>query len=352
MDENFMERFDKIQDLHRMLDMVTEQKKEQIISGQEEVSDIIRHDNMQFNIIQNGQEVEVTKNVYEVLVEKNGELYHEFYDDQGNSLIAPISDKTFLEGKALLELGQGNFDEKSLIYQIYNDKDSKSLEQLEKEQANEIAESLNMDPETIKELDLSFVDTNQKAPTSNAQEELKKYMALGMVIDTNELATSDETIKEFLNTDATKLLAIKINDDWKILKVDAKGKLSVEKNLQISANSSPFKTIGNDGKPEIRQPEIEFVRKDNPDHSLAIDTLNEQNKTQMYLVAGNSRSASEIESTSASSPYAEARNNELLQKAQENPDKTHIYEPKRDNKVDEPDVDPHEPSLEPGQKPY
>ena len=48
MDDNFMERLDNIQDLHRMLDTVTNQKQDQIISGQEEVYDVVRHDNMQF----------------------------------------------------------------------------------------------------------------------------------------------------------------------------------------------------------------------------------------------------------------------------------------------------------------
>ncbi len=345
MDDNFMERLDNIQDLHRMLDTVTNQKQDQIISGQEEVYDVVRHDNMQFKITQNGKEFEVTKNVYEVLTEKNGELYHEFYDDQGNLLLPPMSDKTFNDGKALSELEQGNFDEDSLIYKIYNDQDSKSLEELEKEQTKEIAENLDMDPETVKELNLLQVDTEQKAPTDKAKLELEKYMALGMVVDTNELATSDETIKEFLNTDANMLLAVKINDDWKVFKVDEKGKLSVEKNLQISSTTNPFRTIGEDGNAEIRRPEIEFIRKDKPDHSLAIDTVNDENRTQMFLVAGNSRTASEIESTSTRSPYADARNNELLQKAQENPDKEQIKDEKEE------DVDPHEPTLE-GHKYY
>ena len=343
MNEQFLERLADIQDLERMLDDVASQKKDEIIQGKQEITDIIKHEGLTFNIQQNGQDVTVTKDVYEVLVQKDGELYHEFYDDQGNMLMPAISDKAFNEGKILSELENGSFDENSLIANIYKDQDSKSLEELEKEQTKEVAGTLGMDEKDIKELDLVQVDTNKPVKPNDIQEKLKSYMALGMIIDTNELATSDDTIKEFLNIDANQLLAIRINNEWKIFKIDDKGNLALENNLQLSSATQSFNTIGEDGKRENRMPEVEFYRKDNPNMSLAIDSDNRDNKTQAFLIAGNSRTATEIESTSAKSPYADAKNNELVQKAQENPDKAYLHE-------EEPDVDPHEPSLEP--KPY
>ena len=348
MEGNFQERLADIQDLQRMLDTVANEKQDEIIKGNEVITNIIRHDNLKFNVKQNGQSFEVTKNVYEVLVEKNGELYHEFYDDQGNKIMDSLPDKTFSEGKVLSELENGEFDDKSLLANVYKDQDSKSLEELEQEQSKEVAEVLGVDEKTAKELNLVDIDLTQGNPLKDdkineAQEKLQSFMALGMTIDTNELATSDDTIKEFLNLDTNRLLLIQINGTWKTFKIDDKGNLALEPNLQALPSNQSFRTIGDDGNPEMRTPEMEFYNKANPDRSLAIDSHNDENQTKLYLVAGNSRSASEIETTSCKSPYADVKNNELVQKAQENPDKENLVEEEKKE-----EVDPHEPSLEPG----
>lgn len=340
MESSFEERSEQIRDLHRMLDIYAEQNKETISKGETVVVDIAKHEKLTFNIVKNDQEITVTKDVYDVLVEKNGELYHEFYDDQGVSLCEPISDKEFQEGKKLEELGLGTFDENSLIYNVYKDDDVQSLTELEQEQNNDIKQALRMDECTAEELKLLEINTDQTVKNKEldkAQDEIAKLAALGMVVDTNELATSDQTIKEFLNIDANKLLLVQINDEWKALKINEDGTLSIENNLQIIDNNQPFTTVREDGKTESRIPEIEFRRKDNPDYSLAIDSNNEENRTQAYLVAGNSRTGAELEATSTRSPYANAKNNELLKEAQEKPN---------DKVVDE-ERNPHEPELGP-----
>lgn len=341
--ENFQERLIESQDLHRMLDTVANQKKEEIASGKEFAVDIIKHDSVTFNIKQNDQDIEVTQTVYEVLFEKDGELYHEFYNDQGELLCPPISDKDYQEGKKIEELGLASFKEGSLISAVYKDQNSKSLSEIENEQIQEVAKVLEMEPKDVKEMNIVEVDTAQKTNTTKdeqvkkAQEELKKYTALGIEIDTNELATSDDTIKEFLNIDASNLLLLQVNGDWRVFDI-SDGSLKPENNLQVTASKQSFTTIDRNGNEESRTPEIEFRRKDNPNYSLAIDSNNEENRTQTYLIVGESRTATELETTSAKSPYAEAKNNELMQEAQRNPDKKDVSD-------DDEDKDPHEPDV-------
>ena len=155
-----------------------------------------------------------------------------------------------------------------------------------------------------------------------------------MEIDTRELATSDDTIKEILGLDSDKLLIVQINGDWRALEVFDDGTISMAKNLEIIDNKQAFNTVGDDGRHESRIPEIEFRRKDNTNISLAVDSNNRENQPQLYIVAGNSRSGAEIETNYTVSPYADSINNELVQKAQENPDE---------------ERDPHEPD-EPGDR--
>ena len=339
MDENMMQKQAEMDDLRGMLDRVANQKTDDIAKGKEELNDIKKYPNLTFNIEENGQKVEVTKNIYEVITTKDGEKWHEFYDDQGSKLLY-MTDKEYQNIKSLNDLDDLSMDKGALIDGVINNEPDKSLLDMESEQTQEIADALGMDKETIETLDI--VTTNGKEKNQSldqkakeAQEKLKQYAALGIEIDTRELATSDDTIKEALQVDADKLIVIRVNGDWKALEVGEDGSMHIAKNLQIVDNNQPFNTIGDDGRPERRIPEIEFRRKDNPDISLAVDSNNRENKTQLYIVAGNSRSAAEIETQYATSPYADAKNNELVQKAQENPNDERIVE----------DVDPHEPDF-------
>ena len=339
MDENMMQKQAEMDDLRGMLDRVANQKTDDIAKGKEELNDIKKYPNLTFNIEENGQKVEVTKNIYEVITTKDGKKWHEFYDDQGSKLLY-MTDKEYQNIKSLNDLDDLSMDKGALIDGVINNEPDKSLLDMESEQTQEIADALGMDKETIETLDI--VTTNGKEKNQSldqkakeAQEKLKQYAALGIEIDTRELATSDDTIKEALQVDADKLIVIRVNGDWKALEVGEDGSMHIAKNLQIVDNNQPFNTIGDDGRPERRIPEIEFRRKDNPDISLAVDSNNRENKTQLYIVAGNSRSATEIETQYATSPYADAKNNELVQKAQENPNDERIVE----------DVDPHEPDF-------
>ena len=148
-----------------------------------------------------------------------------------------------------------------------------------------------------------------------------------------------------LQVDSDKLLIVQINGDWRALEVHDDGTMHLAKNLEIVDNNQAFNTIGDDGKHESRIPEIEFRRRDNPDISLAVDSNNRDNQPQLFIVAGNSRRGTEIETNYEVSPYADAKNNELVQRAQENPDDERIVEPKdkEDEDLDD-DRDPHEPS--------
>ena len=245
-------------------------------------------------------------------------------------------------------MGEADIDKNSLEYNILSKTPEKSLLELENEQKEQIAEVVEMDADTIITLNIlqtdgsrkSKVDQNQmqEQKKKEAQEKLKQFMALGIEVDTREMATSDDTIKEFLQVDADKLLIVQINGDWKALEIDNDGKIHLAKNLEIVDNNQTFNTIGDDGIPEKRIPEIEFRRKDNSDISLAVDSNNKENQTQLYLVAGSSRSATELETKYNVSPYADAKNNELVQRAQENPDDERL-----DNKEEEEERDPHEP---------
>ena len=345
MGENIKERLEDIEDLDKMLDTVFDSKKDTIASGKEEIIDAIKHDGISFDITENGKEFTVTKNIYEVIVSKDGKTFHEIYDDQGNMLMPPISDESFINMKNLLETSNGEIDNK-LLESVMKDESGKSLSELENENNKEIADALGMNEDDIKSLQIHSLISNEKdgkdKNTKNnpaLESEVNALKNMGYTIDTTELATDEETIKEFLGTDANNLLVVKINSDWKIFKVGSDGSLELENNLEISANESAFHTVNEQGHKESRMAEIEFKRKDHPDYSIAIDSQNKENTTQIYLVAGNSRTATEIENKTVKQPYAEQINNERLKRAQENPD---------DEKNPEQEADPHEPTLEPG----
>ena len=347
MEDNVMQKQADMDELRKMLDTVANQDKDAISKGKEELVDVRKYNQISYEVEQNGQKVTLTKNIFEVLVTKDGEPWHEFYDDQGK-LMARISDKNYLNFKSAIETGNLDIDKESLEYNILSEKPEKSLLELEDEQKEQVAESLGMDKETIQTLGIMPVDGKQKPlneQRQEVQEKLKQYMALGMEIDTRELATSDDTIKEMLQVDSDKLLIVQINGDWRALEVHDDGTMHLAKNLEIIDNNQAFNTIGDDGKHESRIPEIEFRRRDNPDISLAVDSNNRENQPQLFIVVGNSRRGTEIETNYEVSPYADAKNNELVQKAQENPDDERIVEPKdkEDEDLDD-DRDPHEPS--------
>lgn len=347
MEDNVMQKQADMDELRKMLDTVANQDKDAISKGKEELVDVRKYNQISYEVEQNGQKVTLTKNIFEVLVTKDGEPWHEFYDDQGK-LMARISDKNYLNFKSAIETGNLDIDKESLEYNILSEKPEKSLLELEDEQKEQVAESLGMDKETIQTLGIMPVDGKQKPlneQRQEVQEKLKQYMALGMEIDTRELATSDDTIKEMLQIDSDKLLIVQINGDWRALEVHDDGTMHLAKNLEIIDNNQAFNTIGDDGKHESRIPEIEFRRRDNPDISLAVDSNNRENQPQLFIVVGNSRRGTEIETNYEVSPYADAKNNELVQRAQENPDDERIVEPKdkEDEDLDD-DRDPHEPS--------
>ena len=347
MEDNVMQKQADMDELRKMLDTVANQDKDAISKGKEELVDVRKYNQISYEVEQNGQKVTLTKNIFEVLVTKDGETWHEFYDDQG-TLMARISDENYLNFKSAIEAGNIDVDKGSLEYNILSEKPEKSLLELEDEQKEQVAESLGMDKETIQTLGIMPVDGKQKPlneQRQEVQEKLKQYMALGMEIDTRELATSDDTIKEMLQVDSDKLLIVQINGDWRALEVHDDGTMHLAKNLEIVDNNHAFNTIGDDGRTESRIPEIEFRRRDNPDISLAVDSNNRENQPQLFIVAGNSRRGTEIETNYEVSPYADAKNNELVQRAQENPDDERIVEPKdkEDEDLDD-DRDPHEPS--------
>lgn len=352
MEDNVMQKQADMEELRKMLDTVANQDKDAISKGKEELVDVRKYNQISYEVEQNGQKVTLTKNIFEVLVTKDGEPWHEFYDDQGK-LIAKISDENYLSFISAIETGNADVDKESLEHNILSQKHGKSLLELEDEQKEQVAEAVGMDKETINTLGIMHVDGNQKTldeQKKDLQEQIQKYAALGMEIDTRELATSDDTIKEMLGLDSDKLLIVQINGDWRALEVHDDGTISMAKNLEIIDNNQAFNTIGDDGKHESRIPEIEFRRKDNTDISLAVDSNNRENQPQLFIVAGNSRSGTEIETNYEVSPYADAKNNELVQKAQENPDDERVVED--DEQDDDDDKDPHEPD-EPGErKPY
>ena len=347
MEDNVMQKQADMDELRKMLDTVANQDKDAISKGKEELVDVRKYNQISYEVEQNGQKVTLTKNIFEVLVTKDGEPWHEFYDDQGK-LMARISDKNYLNFKSAIETENLDIDKESLEYNILSEKPEKSLLELEDEQKEQVAEAVGIEKETINTLGIMPVDGKQKPlneQRQEVQEKLKQYMALGMEIDTRELATSDDTIKEMLQVDSDKLLIVQINGDWRALEVHDDGTMHLAKNLERVDNNQAFNTIGDDGKHESRIPEIEFRRRDNPDISLAVDSNNRENQPQLFIVAGNSRRGTEIETNYEVSPYADAKNNELVQRAQENPDDERIVEPKdkEDEDLDD-DRDPHEPS--------
>ena len=346
MEDNTLQKQENIEELRKMLDTVANQDKEEIAKGKEELVDVRKYNSVSFVKEENGEKHTLTKNIFEVLMTRDGESWHEFYDDQGN-LMAKISDENYVSFKSAIETGNADVDKESLEYNILSKEPEESLLELEEEQKEQVAEAIGMDKETIQTLGILPVDGKQKPlreQQEEAQEKLKQYMALGMEIDTRELATSDDTIKEMLGVDSDKLLVVQINGNWRVLEVNKDGTMHLAKNLEIVDNNQTFNTIGDDGKHERRIPEIEFRRRDNTDISLAVDSNNRENQPQLFIVAGNSRSGAEIETKYAVSPYADAINNELVQKAQENPDDERIIEPKdKEDEDPDDDRDPHEP---------
>ena len=339
MEDNVMKKQADIEELRKMLDTVANQDKDAISKGKEELVDIRKYNQISFVIEQNAQKITLTKDIFEVLTTRDGEKWYEFYDDQGN-LMARISDENYLNFKSAIEAGSVDIDNESLEYNILSNEPDKSLLELENEQKEQVAEAVGMDQETIQTLGIMLVDAKKEPldeQKKDVQEKLKQYMALGMEIDTRELATSDDTIKEMLGLDSNKLLVVQINGDWRAIEVQEDGTMHLAKNLEIIDNNQAFNTISDDGKHESRIPEIEFRRKDNTDISLAVDSNNRENQPQLFIVAGNSRSATEIETKYAVSPYADSINNELVQRAQENPDD---------------DRDPHEPDEPGDRQPY
>lgn len=346
-----MEKQENMEELRKMLDTVVNQDRIAIAEGKEELVDVCKYKDVSFEVEQNGEKFIVTKNIFKVLITKDGETWHEFYDDQGK-LLAKVSDENYLSFKKTIEMGKADIDKNSLEYNILSKTPEKSLLEQEVNQKEQIAEAVGMDKETIKTLNILQTDGRKKTNSldaqnqminekkKEAQEKLKQFIALGIEVDTREMATSDDTIKEFLQVDADRLLIVQINGDWRVLEIDNDGKIHIAKNLEIVDNKQPFNTIGDDGISESRIPEIEFRRRDNPDISLAVDSNNKENKTQLYLIAGNSRTATELETEYSISPYADTKNNELVQKAQENPD---------DEIINDEDKDPHEPD-EPGER--
>ena len=339
MEDNVMKKQADIEELRKMLDTVANQDKDAISKGKEELVDIRKYNQISFVIEQNAQKITLTKDIFEVLTTRDGEKWYEFYDDQGN-LMARISDENYLNFKSAIEAGSVDIDNESLEYNILSNEPDKSLLELENEQKEQVAEAVGMDQETIQTLGIMLVDAKKEPldeQKKDVQEKLKQYMALGMEIDTRELATSDDTIKEMLGLDSNKLLVVQINGDWRAIEVQEDGTMHLAKNLEIIDNNQAFNTISDDGKHESRIPEIEFRRKDNTDISLAVDSNNRENQPQLFIVAGNSRSATEIETKYAVSPYADSINNGLVQRAQENPDD---------------DRDSHEPDESGDRQPY
>lgn len=345
MEDNTLQKQENIEELRKMLDTVANQDKEEIAKGKEELVDVRKYNSVSFVKEENGEKHTLTKNIFEVLMTKDGESWHEFYDDQGK-LMAKISDEKYLSFKSAIETGKMDGDKESLEYNILSEKPEKSLLELEEEQKEQVAEAVGMDKETIQTLGIMPVDGKQKPlreQQKETQEKLKQYMALGMEIDTRELATSDDTIKEMLGIESDKLLLVQINGDWRALEVNKDGTMHIAKNLEIVDNNQRFNTVGDDGRHESRIPEIEFRRRDNTDISLAVDSNNRENQPQLFIVAGNSRSGAEIETNYQVSPYADAKNNELVQRAQENPDAERIVEPRAKEDDEQEEVDPHEP---------
>lgn len=338
MEENFKERLENIEELDRMLDTVFQNNS----TGKEKAVDIIKHNDISFTITENGQELTVIKDIYEVIVTENGRIMHEIYDDQGKLLMPPIPDESFHNLQSLLRTGNMEVDN-NLLESVMEDERSMSLIRLENENKQQVADVLGMNVNDVKAMQTTSLQTSNSLDVNNfnsnpaLKAEIDALKNMGYSIDTTELATDEDTIKEFLGTDADELLVVKINSDWKIFKVNDDGSLAVEDNLEISANESAFHTVNDNGKRESRIAEIEFRRKDHPDHSLAIDYHNNENTTQIYLIAGNSRTATEIESKTLQQPYVDQINNEKLKKAQENPDDINLDLP----------PDPHEPILEP-----
>ncbi len=101
------------------------------------------------------------------------------------------------------------------------------------------------------ENDFEITNPNNSEAT---QEQIAQFRNLGFEIDTSELATSDHTIKELLNTSSSTLLVVKVNSDWKVFGLDENGKLKLEDNLQIVDNTTPFSVVTSDGKLENKIP--------------------------------------------------------------------------------------------------
>ncbi len=62
---------------------------------------------------------------------------------------------------------------------------------------------------------------------------------------------------------------------------------------------------------------MNLEEKDNPDYSITLDRTTEAEE-RAYLVVGNSRASTELESETIKAPYVDVKNNEIIQEAAEN----------------------------------
>ena len=78
MEDNVMQKQADMEELRKMLDTVANQDKDAISKGKEELVDIRKYNGVTFETEQNGQKDTLTKDIFEVLVTKDGETWQEF----------------------------------------------------------------------------------------------------------------------------------------------------------------------------------------------------------------------------------------------------------------------------------
>ena len=76
MEDNVMQKQEDMNELRKMLDTVANQDKDEISKGKEELVDIRKYNDVSFEVEQNGKKVTLTKNIFEVLMTKDGESWH------------------------------------------------------------------------------------------------------------------------------------------------------------------------------------------------------------------------------------------------------------------------------------
>lgn len=356
--ENFKSRIEDIKELEYMIDVLIQKRKEEIINNKEFITDIKKYSNVPAFKVKNGKSISEVQSVYGVLVDKDGIIHRQFFN-QDADLLLELPESTYVGSVTLQSMNYTLEQNDLLVYLAKSDVGhmyDEMLSALEREQMNMFAEDLEMYSNYVKSLDLTMLDANSVVSSQNTmkndfditnpnnseatQEQIAQFRNLGFEIDTSELATSDHTIKELLNTSSSTLLVVKVNSDWKVFGLDENGKLKLEDNLQIVDNTTPFSVVTSDGKLENKIPTVEFRRKDNPDYSITLDRTTEAEE-RAYLVVGNSRASTELESETIKAPYVDVKNNEIIQEAAENPDKVDLD---ADNDLDD-SYDPHEPEA-------